>query len=119
MSRHAEKALVGVLVEGQQGITNLPPIAEVMGIDLIYLGMYDLSQSVGLAGELEHPKVMEQPKTRLKAIRTGGKLAGTFSRNMAACCRFREMGFHFAAYVADSYALIAFYNQAVTEYRQR
>jgi len=119
ISRHAEETLVGVLVEGQQGIANLPQIAEVKGIDLIYLGMYDISQSVGLAGQLEHPKVMEQLETSLHTIRAGGKLAGTFSRNLTACRRFREIGFHFVAYVADSYALISFYKHAVAEYRQQ
>ena len=35
MARHAEDTLVGILVEGQQGIANLPDIARVQGIDLI------------------------------------------------------------------------------------
>jgi 4-hydroxy-2-oxoheptanedioate aldolase len=116
MARHAEETLVGILVEGQQGIANLPDIARVPGIDLIYLGMYDISQSVGLAGQLEHPKVMAQLETCFTAIQAGKKLAGTFSRDIAACRRFRDMGFHFVAYVADSYALTAFYRQAVAEY---
>jgi 4-hydroxy-2-oxoheptanedioate aldolase len=116
MDRHAEETLVGILVEGQQGIANLTDIARIPGIDLIYLGMYDISQSVGLAGQLEHPKVMAQLATCLAAIQAGGKLAGTFSRDIAACRRFREMGFQFIAYVADSYGLTAFYQQAVADY---
>jgi 4-hydroxy-2-oxoheptanedioate aldolase len=119
MNRHAEETLVGILVEGQQGIANLTDIARIPGIDLIYLGMYDISQSVGLAGQLEHPKVMAQLDTCLDAIQAGGKLAGTFSRDIAACRRFREMGFQFVAYVADSYGLTAFYQQAVADYTRK
>ena len=40
LKRHADDTLVGILVEGQEGIRNLPDIAKVDGIDLIYLGMY-------------------------------------------------------------------------------
>ena len=103
-------------MEGQQGIANLSEITRGPGIDLIYLGMYDISQSVGLAGQLEHPKVMAQLEAYLATIQAGGKLAGTFSRDIAACRRFREMGFQFVAYVADSYGLTVFYQNAVGEF---
>lgn len=115
MVRHAEETLVGILVEGKQGIENLPQIAQVEGIDLIYLGMYDISQSIDLPGQLEHPKVMEHLKNSLKAIQAGGKYAGTFSRDIEACRSFRKQGFQFVAYVADSYALTSFYQHAVSK----
>ncbi len=117
MERHADDTLVGILVEGIEGINNLPEIAKTKGIDLIYLGMYDISQSVGLSGQLEHPKVVEQLEHCLDVILESGKLAGTFSRDIATCRKFREMGFHFVAYVADSYALGNFFKNAATEYR--
>ena len=116
MEHHARETLIGVLVEGQEGIENLADIVHVSGIDLIYLGMYDISQSVGLAGQLEHPKVVQQLQDCLKVIHAGGKLAGTFSRDLSVCRHYREMGFHFVAYIADSYALTTFYQQAIVEY---
>jgi 4-hydroxy-2-oxoheptanedioate aldolase len=113
---HAEDTLVGILVEGEQGIKNLPEISEVKGIDLIYLGMYDISQSVGLPGQLEHPDVMKQLNSCLKIIQHSGKIPGTFARDMNACRNFKKMGFKFVAYIADSYSLISFYKNAVTEF---
>ena len=110
MSRHAEDTLVGVLVEGKEGIKNLPEIAQVDGIDLIYLGMYDISQSVGLPGQLEHPKVVSQLEECLKIIKSSNKFAGTFSRDVDLCKNYKNMGFDFIAYVADSYALTSFYS---------
>lgn len=118
MARHRDETLVGILVEGQEGLANLSEIAAVPGIDLIYLGVYDMSQSVGLPGQLEHPKVLQQMETSLELITRAGKFAGTFSREIAACRRFRKMGFQFVAYVADSYALISFYERAVGDFRQ-
>ena len=118
MARHREETLVGILVEGQEGVANLAEISSVPGIDLVYLGLYDISQSVGLPGQLEHPKVLQQLESSLEVISRAGKFAGTFSREVAACRRFREMGFHFIAYVADSYALVSFYQGAVREYSQ-
>ena len=117
MQRHAEETLIGVLVEGKQGVENLPDIAKVAGIDLIYVGMYDISQSVGLPGQLEHPEVLAQLEHCLIGILSGGKIPGTFSRDLAACRRFREMGFRFVAYVADSHALLQFFSRAVEIFR--
>jgi len=118
LQRHADDTLVGILVEGKQGIDNLSEIAKVDGIDLIYLGMYDISQSVGLPGQLEHPDVMNQLDNCLQIILESGKLAGTFSRDIEACRTFKDMGFTFVAYLADSYALTSFYNDAVAEYQK-
>jgi len=110
---HAEETLIGVLVEGKEGIDNLPEICQVDGLDLIYLGMYDISQSVGLPGQLEHPEVLNQLEKCLNIILDSGKLAGTFARDIEACKSFRDMGFNFIAYVADSYAITDFYRDAV------
>ena len=117
MQRHAEDTLVGILVEGKEGIEGLVDIAAVPGIDLIYLGMYDISQSVGLSGQLEHPEVLAQLERCLKIIKKSGKLAGTFSRDLNSCRAFREMGFEFVAYVADCHGLHEFFADAVRRFR--
>lgn len=119
MLRHAQETMVGILVEGKEGIENLSQIVQVEGIDLIYLGMYDISQSVGLPGQLEHPEVMLQLQNCLKIIKSSNKFAGTFSRDIKACSRFKEMGFNFIAYIADSYALHSFYSEAVSNFSKK
>jgi 4-hydroxy-2-oxoheptanedioate aldolase len=116
--KHAEETLVGILVEGNEGIKNLPEIAKVDGIDFIYLGMYDISQSIGLPGELENPKVLAQLNRCLKIIKDAGKLAGTFSRDIEACRTFKKMGFEFIAYLADSNAIRTFYLNAIKQYKK-
>ena len=116
MKMHAAETLVGVLVEGQTGIENLERIVQVKGLDLVYLGMYDISQSVGRPGELEHPEVTAQLLRCLKIIGNSNCLAGTFARDINSCIQFREMGFDFVAYVADSYGLKAFFDAASREF---
>ena len=41
---------------------------------------------------------------------------GTFARDMKACLSFKNMGFSFVAYVADSYGLKYFFEDAVSEF---
>jgi len=48
-----------ILVEGKEGIENFEDILSVDGIDVIMMGPFDLSVSLGVGGELEHPLVMD------------------------------------------------------------
>ena len=47
-------------IEGVKGIKNLDEILSVNGIDVIFIGLYDLSQSLGIPGEVNHPLVIEK-----------------------------------------------------------
>lgn len=119
VARHASDTLVGILVEGKDGINNLEEIVSVPGIDLVYLGMYDISQSIGLTGQLEHPKVLSELKRCLDIIKKGGKLAGTFSRDISACKDYKSMGFEFIAFVADCYGLYTFFHDSVKAFNKK
>ncbi len=118
LKRHARDTLVGVLVEGTAGINNLGEICAVEGIDLVYLGMYDISQSVGLPGQLEHPLVMEELAKCLEVIKSNKILAGTFAREIEAAREFASMGFSLVAYTADSYALTQYFKEAELRFRR-
>lgn len=54
-----EKTFVCVQIEHKDAIENLEDIFSVEGIDAAIIGPYDLSASMGLQGELEHPKMEE------------------------------------------------------------
>lgn len=117
IEKNNKNTLIGVLVEGKEGIKNLNEICSVDGIDLVYLGMYDISQSVSLPGQLEHPEVIKQLNYCLDIILKSGKVAGTFTRDIDQAKKFKEMGFGFIAYVADSYAIHTFYKNCVNNFK--
>ena len=45
-------------VEGKEGLDNLEAILDVEGIDAIFLGPYDISQSLATPGDIKNPKVV-------------------------------------------------------------
>ncbi len=49
--------MVWLLIETVEGFKNFDRIARVPGIDAVGLGAFDLSQSLGLNGQTEHPEV--------------------------------------------------------------
>ena len=54
--------IVIVQIESKEAINNLDDILSVSGIDAAMVGPYDLSNSLGVSGELYHPDVIEAEK---------------------------------------------------------
>jgi len=55
-----KKSLLVLMIEGREGVENIREIAAVPGIDVIFVGPYDLSQSLGLTGQIWHEAVMKE-----------------------------------------------------------
>src|SRR6185295_6321512 len=52
----ADKVVIA-MVESVTAIANLPELLKVDGIDVFFMGPSDLSQSMGLPGQIHHPDV--------------------------------------------------------------
>ena len=100
-----QETMVGILVEGQEGLDNLEQIVKVDGIDLIYLGLFDICQSVGLPGQLNHPKVLEEIKRCCDLIEYNGIAAGSMSTSIEYINMLKEVGYTFIAYLNDAAAI--------------
>jgi 2-keto-3-deoxy-L-rhamnonate aldolase RhmA len=77
------EVLVAVQVESLAGVERIDEICAVEGLDVVILGLADLSISCGVAGEVGHPKVVEAGERVLAAAtRCGivGGVAGFYAR---------------------------------------
>ncbi len=68
--------LLIVQIEHKDAVANIESILDVPGIDGTFIGPYDLSMSMGLAGQLDHPDVVAARDTVLKATRARGLAPG-------------------------------------------
>jgi 2-keto-3-deoxy-L-rhamnonate aldolase RhmA len=97
-----EQMLVGVLVEGQEGIANLPQIAATPGLDMVYLGVYDLSMVAGVPGQLDHPDVLKIVRESVEKIEAAGLVAGSVARDREYIQLLWDAGFRFISYRNDA-----------------
>lgn len=103
--RANEQQFNGVLVEGDKGIENLEKIVKVDHIDMIYIGVYDISQTLGIPGELSHPKVKKLLKDCVILAEENNKAAGSVAIDDDYISMMLEMGFRFISYRNDSFVL--------------
>lgn len=61
-----EDAVVALMIEKKSAIENLKEILSIKGIDMVQFGPVDYSISIGLPGEINHPKVREAEEKMIK-----------------------------------------------------
>jgi 4-hydroxy-2-oxoheptanedioate aldolase len=107
-----DQVFVGVLVEGEEGIRNIPEIARMPGLDMIYLGVYDMAQSAGVAGDIKHPKVVDAVRKSVAQIRGHGLAAGSVASDAEYLKLLYDSGFTFLSYLVDCAILRSGYETA-------
>ena len=106
LDRANDAQLAGVLVEDGEGLRNLDDILAIDRLDLVYLGMFDLSQSLGLAGQVDHPDVIAAVTEAVARIEATGKAAGAVCRDVPHLEWLLGAGFRYISYLCDT-ALLA------------
>ena len=94
--------LRAVQCETEQAVLNIGDIAGIGHIDMIFVGPYDLSLSLGVPGDLFHPKMIESVNTILAACKEQNKLTGIYVSTPEEAKKRLEQGFTFIAYSMDT-----------------
>jgi 2-keto-3-deoxy-L-rhamnonate aldolase RhmA len=96
-----DRTLVIALIESEAGIANAEEILSVPGIDVGWLGHYDLTDSMGIAGEFEHPRFVDAVARLLAACEQHGKAAGFLATSMEQARTWRAKRFRCLGYGTD------------------
>jgi 4-hydroxy-2-oxoheptanedioate aldolase len=72
-----DETLVVILIEEIEALRNLHEILMVDHIDVFFVAPSDLAQTMGLTGQMNHPKVAEAVDGAIKQIVGAGRVAGT------------------------------------------
>jgi 2-keto-3-deoxy-L-rhamnonate aldolase RhmA len=87
--------LVVVIVEEAAALAHVDAIAATPGVDVVFVGTGDMSFSLGLRGQQDHPRVEEAAAEVLAAAKRHGKIAGRPASSTERTQHFIEQGFLF------------------------
>jgi 4-hydroxy-2-oxoheptanedioate aldolase len=96
------ETVVIVHIEGMDGINNLDEILTVDGLDVIFLGPWDLSQSCGVPGQVDHPDVTMKMEDAVKRCRDAGKAVGTFVVTQENAKKWKNIGVQYISTWVDA-----------------
>jgi 2-dehydro-3-deoxyglucarate aldolase/4-hydroxy-2-oxoheptanedioate aldolase len=107
------------LIETAEGIENIDEIAAVKGVDCLWIGHFDLSASLGIPGQFDHPSFAAAEDRVRRAARRHGTALGRLDADAEGCAALYRAGFDVICYSGDLWvyqqALIA----GVAELRAR
>lgn len=96
-----DENLVIIHIEGLEGISNIDEILDVEGIDIIFIGPYDLSASMGLIGDVRNEKVQKELSYIVKKAKAKNKMVGTFADDIESARYYRGLGIDYISYSVD------------------
>lgn len=97
----SKNLLIILQLEGVKAIENLDEILEVDGVDILFIGPYDLSQSLGIPGQVNDPIVVEEMKKIVAKAKKKNKVIGTFVDTPQDLVMWRELGVKYLSYSVD------------------
>jgi 4-hydroxy-2-oxoheptanedioate aldolase len=114
----AGEAVIVLQIEGRQAVENLDEILQVDGVDVLFVGPYDLSQSLGVVGQVDHPLVVETITRIVGRCVEKGVCAGLFCSTPEAARHWMGQGARFISYGIDTGLFTAACRSAVKEVRE-
>ncbi len=112
LQESAEHTSLTVQIETAAGVEAAAEIAEIDGIDAVFVGPSDLSASMGLLGQQTHPRVVAAVEHVFSAVQAAGKPVGVNAFDPAAADAYIAAGADFVAVGADV-ALLARASEAL------
>jgi len=102
-------------IETVGGLENLDAIASVDGIDVLWIGQTDLSTSLGVPGQFDHPLFKDAVKKVVDSCNRHGKVAGFMPLSIAEGKQFMNQGFRMLAYGGDLWLYLTTLKQGIGE----
>lgn len=99
--KNSNQAFLILGIEGADAIREIDQILEIKGFDAIFIGPYDLSQSVGRTGEIDHPLVIEKMAAVISKCKKKKIAVGTFVESVEKAHEWQKLGVNFLAYSVD------------------
>lgn len=99
--RANERTMVIAQIETERGLEQVDAIAAVDGVDVVWVGHFDLSNFMGIPARFDDPRFDQAMRHVAEVARRHGKAAGFMATDRAWIDRVREMGYTMIAVGTD------------------
>ncbi len=90
-----------LMVEDKAVLEDMERICAQPGLDVVFVGIYDLSQNLGLKGDLDDPEFVAVFEDTVKKIRDLGVAVGCYAHDAAGARRLLDIGVSFVTVCVD------------------
>jgi len=101
MAHANENVAIIAQIETAVGLDNIEAIAATPGLSALWMGQFDLSASLGIPGQFDHPKMQAASERLLAVCRVNGLAAVLASTDPAELATGPTRGYSILVYLAD------------------
>jgi 2-keto-3-deoxy-L-rhamnonate aldolase RhmA len=107
--------MVVLMIESREGLGSVEEIAKIEGVDVLFVGPYDLTLSLGIIEQFDDPIFWRAVERVIGATQAAGIAMGLQSRDMKMLVETRKRGGRFLMYGSDTSVLFDGYKRAMGE----
>jgi len=97
------ETLVVIHIETMEAVDAIEDYVAVDGIDVLFIGPTDLSQSIGVPGQVHHPEVEAAMKRVAKVVTASEKTLGLFAGTIEMAREWKHYGARYIATGTDGF----------------
>ena len=113
-----DNTLVVLNVEGVEAIQNIEEILTIDYVDVIFVGLFDLSKALGIPGDVDNPKLLESLSQIVQRAKSCGKFVGTIATTPKNLDYFLKIGVMYLVYSVDCHVIRSAYASLVDSIKQ-
>lgn len=117
LNRAPEFISLTVQIESEEAVKNIEAIAEVDGVDSLFIGPSDLAASMGLLGKQGHEDVVRTINHCIEVAKKAGKKVGVNAFDTAQAHAYLDQGVDFVLIAADVQLLTKASRQLLSDFR--
>jgi 2-dehydro-3-deoxyglucarate aldolase/4-hydroxy-2-oxoheptanedioate aldolase len=103
MRKANENVLVAAMIESAEAIANADEIASVEGVDVLWVGQFDLTSALGIPGQTDHPEYIAAVEQVMAACAAHGVAPGILAPGPESVEPLIAQGYRFLAYGRDAW----------------
>ena len=118
LTKNSNKNIIKIInVENKEVAENIDDFLD-EDIDVFFIGLYDMSKSFGIPGQINDKTFQEYIKKLNKKIIDRGKITGTITTDMASLEYYKNIGMKYLIHLVDCEMLNNSYSQIVNYFKK-
>ncbi|MCK9162304.1 MAG: aldolase/citrate lyase family protein [Arcobacteraceae bacterium] len=111
-----KNTMIAINIEGKEAIEDIDNILKINELDILFIGLFDLSKALGIPGDVDNPIVIDYLKELTYKINASGKYAGTITTSKEKITEFLDIGIKYIVHLVDCEILRNAYTDIVNHF---
>ena len=113
-----ESTLLAIHIEGRDAVEHIDDILAIKELDIVFVGIYDLSKSLGIPGQVDSPQILDVMNELTAKVLDAGKYPGTIVTNEKQLERIIGLGMRYITYSVDCEMLLRSYKTVHNHFKR-